>query len=217
VGGWDLGTNTPVTGGLTTFNVPVILDWNANVRIQDVTVDAEFAGYGLVVSSEGSVELTNVDALNNSLGSGASIDTCILEDINPDPDIVEWACTGTGTVSITDSAFDGNAGDGLWVESGGAITLNSISASNNTFWGAGLDNTEGSGSILIGTSQFDNNGSLGIAVWSDNVISIHHLSAGGNYDGAQFISQDAISLTSSTFNANDVEGLSVWSLNRPLA
>jgi hypothetical protein len=212
-GGWNLVTNTKVHDGLTVFNAPMYLDWDYAVEMKDILITAVYDGYSLYIVSDGDVTLHNVsvdnnlDIINGGDGSGAYIDTCIMADIDPDPDVTEWGCSGTGSVTIVDSTFDENAGDGLWVEAGGAINLTAVSASDNDFYGAALDNSYGSGDVTISGGTFSENGFTGLDVRTEGAITIDHIMADLNQDGADLDAGDAITVVASYFSENQYGGL----------
>ena len=192
-GGWSGGNNTTINPGATSeLDVSMIfLNWGGNITLSNLNfVAADDAGFGLSITNTGTATLENVSVNNtpeNSYGAG---DGAII--------------TSTGDVDITGSEFDGNAGNGLQVTSGGTIELDTVSASNNTLTGAFLDSCvyddvtglcAGNGSVIVNSATgnlFNNNDYTGLQVDSGGGIYIGFTQASGNeMDGANLTSYDA--------------------------
>jgi hypothetical protein len=212
-GGWNGSGNalwglsgTYSLSGSTTFNTPItIQNWVGNIFIKDIEVVSGIGtvGYGLGVTTTGNIELDNV-YVHNTTGSG---DGAKLSNI------------GGGDVTITDSKFNNNlGGNGLLVESGGAITLNTVEASDNGLTGASLENCLYTGSQCLGSdlvtvtsataNQFNRNGFDGLVIDSGGGIALDHLTANENgVSGASLMSTDTggvgnINVSQSEFNLN---------------
>lgn len=155
-GGWTgttIGTNS-------VFNVPIqILNWNANVTINNLTVQ-NASGSGLGVTTRGSnVAINNSRFLNNRAGSTYF----------PWGDGADIAPNG-GNVTITNSEFTGNNWDGLYI-----VNSNNISIINSRLNSNGLTNGVGGGlnayqvnSINIYNSEFTGNLSYDIAAYCNS-------------------------------------------------
>ena len=78
------------------------------------------------------------------------------------------------------NVFTGNNGDGLIIRSDGNITLNNITAENDTSDGVNIENhtsnTQGFVSIT-GTNSFSGNNSDGLYVKSDGYIALNNVTA----------------------------------------
>ena len=190
-GGWDgVHGGGNITGTSSLDVSMVFVNWNGNITLNDLDINAtDGAGFGLFVSNTGNIALDNVSVngtTTNSFGfgDGAVIDT-------------------TGNVNITESEFNNNATNGLQVESGGTVTLDTVSASNNTLTGAFIDTCiynnvsglcDGNGSVTITsgtTNVFNNNSFTGLIVDSGGGITINNTEANGNdLDGALLTSAD---------------------------
>ncbi len=190
-GGWDgVHGGGNITGTSSLDVSMVFVNWNGNITLNDLDINAtDGAGFGLFVSNTGNIALDNVSVngtTTNSFGfgDGAVIDT-------------------TGNVNITESEFNNNATNGLQVESGGTVTLETVSASNNTLTGAFIDTCiynnvsglcDGNGSVTITsgtTNVFNNNSFTGLIVDSGGGITINNTEANGNdLDGALLTSAD---------------------------
>jgi len=156
----------------------VYLENNHNPLVpQNVTVSGyanasnNIGGSGLIINTYGVVSLINVAASYNS-GSGLEVDNY----------------TGASLLkSVTISGnndFNGNGGDGLLVNSLGAITVNNVRASDNGGFGAYLDNNHGSavgGISVLNTAtyapEFARNGSSGLEIYSRGNILVKDLDA----------------------------------------
>ncbi len=130
---------------------------------------------GLVVRTNGAVLFNQVDASNNS-GFGAYVTVT-------DP--------STASVTINKSVFTSNDGDdGLFVQNRGNITLNGVTASDNSAVsanGISLDNHLGTGTVSVlatlGANTFFYNRLHGLAILSSNAVVIINVTANENRDG----------------------------------
>jgi hypothetical protein len=162
---------------------------------------------GLNVISKGAITLTSltVDGNGNGVtGVGANLDNS----------------GGTGAVGISSSQFNTNQIDGLDILSKGAITLSSLTATGNIGGlGANLNNPTSLGLVTITSGTFNSNHADGLDVISKGAISLNTVTAGatslGNGgDGAKLdntAGSGIVTITSSTFNANGINGLEVTS------
>ncbi|MEW6400398.1 MAG: right-handed parallel beta-helix repeat-containing protein [Chloroflexota bacterium] len=207
-GGWSGGNNTTITGTSLVDVSMVFVNWTGNVTLNDLDIAgaADDAGFGLLVSNTGNVTLDNVSVTNTALNSYGSGEGAIVET--------------SGSVDVTDSNFDNNAGNGLQVQAGGNIGLNTVSASDNTLTGAYLNSClydaaselcAGNGSVTITgatTNVFNGNGFSGLVVDSGGGIAINNTQASNNgLDGAYLTSADAdgtgdVSVDESEFSGN---------------
>lgn len=186
-GGWG-----GALGATSDLDVSMIfVNWSGNITLSNLNfVAADNAGFGLSITNTGTTTLDNVsvnDTPENVYGMG---DGAVI--------------TSTGNVDITDSEFDGNAGNGLQVTSGGNIALDTVSASNNTLTGAYLDSCSyddvtglcaGNGSVVVDSASenlFNGNDFTGLQVDSGGGIYIGNTQASGNgLDGANLMSYDS--------------------------
>lgn len=230
-GGWDLGTNTKVSGGSTTFTVPVTVDWAADVTLQDLVFQPGAATPAslYVATSGGDITIDNVDVISNPGGNGAVLDTAYITG----PAIGDML--GAGDVTITNSEFTGNlssanpaavSGVGLFVTANGSVSLNNVVADSNGNTGLYVDNCLdffGVGcvpndDVTVNLSEFDVNGGNGIYVDSGGSIVLDNVSADANgANGATLANDEAhgagndVTVTTSTFSGNDNYGLYVQS------
>jgi hypothetical protein len=133
-------------------------------------------GTGLSVTASKAITITGVNASSNGGEDGALLDTCIWEPAS-------HKCLGVGDVSVSQSLFSGNTGNGLTVKSSGKITLTSVDASGNQMAGANLANTFTlltTTPVTITSSIFDNNGDSGLEVMTRSNLILNNVSASGN-------------------------------------
>jgi hypothetical protein len=170
---------------------------------------------GLYVFSLGAIAVSNVTANDNGVvnDNGAYLN-------NNDVDAV-------GGVTLSGvNTFTGNNEEGLIVSTRGAITVNSLRASNNgtnsTHEGAQLSNSAASSPqpvTLTGVSEFNGNFGYGLSVFSLGQITASNLTANDNQTGAGVSlyndlgsSTAGVTLTGvNTFNDNWFNGLEVGS------
>ncbi|RPJ21231.1 MAG: hypothetical protein EHM33_26690, partial [Chloroflexi bacterium] len=140
------------------------------ITLTGINIFSENAGTALVAWSHGAISASNVIA--NSNGRGAIFSNEEAASAMP--------VTLTGT-----SEFKFNGIHGLEVTSKGVITLNNITAMNNAFAGAYLDNSFSGAStprgvILNGYGSFHSNGDIGIDVSTYGSILLTNVNANDN-------------------------------------
>ena len=172
----------------------------------DVVTNNE-TGDGIYIRNTGPVELLRVDSSGNK-GYGATIFNCTL---------AGGLCPSTGYVKVTNSSFNQNglaAGldindHGLWIQSGGAVTLNAVTAHGNegdglylgafgpvviknstfsksllydaTHGGNGIrTQADSTGSILLDNVMLYDNQSNGALLQTTNNITLKRINAFGN-------------------------------------
>jgi hypothetical protein len=195
-GGWygtDGSTALHPTTPYSTFNGSLsIINWVGSVTLSDIEV-ATFlladpnpnvitGGYepALYVHTKGNIKLQRVVSHLNLGGSteGALLDNCVD---------TGTACSGTGSVTITDSAFSVNTVNGLRIWSTGAVTLKNVSAGPNGTLavGAVIDNSLDAvtSPVSITNSQFSGNGSLGLQSESNGTVTLKDVTANDNGPG----------------------------------
>jgi len=178
-------------------------------------------GTGLEIHAKGPITLVRVGA-NNNQGYGADLDNCLWD----------WAsgqCLGTGTVSISNpigynSFFQWNGSTGLNISSKGAITASNISADNNGWMGASLDNnwSGASGGVTLlaygdHTNSFNENWHTGLGVYSVGAINLTRIAAErNNYRGVYLYNEGAlanqpVTVTDGSIYGNHNDGLTIRS------
>ena len=227
-GGWigDYGSGT--INGVSTLSVPLEIEhWGnavtvSNLKSQntggygDIAIPSQI-GDGVYVQTSGNINLTNFTAFGDD-GNGAYLDNCELGLIT------SGVCAGNGTVTITNSSFNGdaegiNAHYGLFVKSNGAISLTGITANGNGGAGAELDNcnvvssdctTNGKAVTLTGTNIFDSNSGYGVVdVYSFDMAGLYVLSGGTISSGSLEANDNARGVGIELNNAEAVSNLPV--------
>jgi hypothetical protein len=204
-GGWDGFVGSTATNSLTpsTFAQTInISNWEANVTLSDIAIDA--TGTGLTVATTKNIVLNRVNSSGNTI-RGANLD-------NRGP----GGIGGTGTITVNSSTFNSNGtGGGLLARSNSSITLSNITANSNTgagAYGISLNNTTGTGNITIsGVNTFNSNGSIGgISALSKGNISITGVTANLNATRGAYLENvtgtGTVTVTSSTFSSNGSTG-----------
>jgi hypothetical protein len=167
-----------------------------NVSLKGLNTFVGNDGHGLTVTSSGSVIAEHLAAYQNRNGDGVHIDNTTA------PTPKEVTITGSGV-------FNGNLLSGFYIHSGGAITTNQLSASNNGRHGIELDTsllttspavTMKGNNIVVGNTAdglkvisfssvvlnrviADSNSGIGINVGSDDDATLVCSSASGNDTG----------------------------------
>lgn len=117
-------------------------------------------GYGAYIVSNGAVTLSGITASVNGYLTGTG-----------DGVFVNNNGGNKKTITITRSFFTGNDGNGLYLVSDGAVTLNAIQAVSNIGFGIEVDNHYGTGKVdLLGT--------MGANIFHDNIAGVYITSAG---------------------------------------
>lgn len=141
--------------------------------------------FGLYVQSKGDITLQNISANANGF-FGAVVDNC-----NWDPNT--QGCAGTGNIIISRAVFNGNASGalaGLTALSNGSITLNNITASNNTGDGIYLEMGQPS---TVNFACIKNNDGYGIVSFGGNLTLKGVTSIGNYYDDIRMLNGSLIS------------------------
>ena len=170
---------------------------------------------GLYVYSNGAITANAVNSNNNVSGSGASFTN--NANASAPQSVTLNALNGT-------SNFYGNGGTGLFVQSFGLVTLNSVNANTNSVDGIHVDNATGAlasqlkGVTILGYADVYNNPGYGLNITSLGPISINTIDA-ENQNGVGVIIDNSLGNpgTGVTFTGNIVtsnnigEGMDVLS------
>ncbi|MFN3492540.1 MAG: hypothetical protein ACK40V_10015, partial [Anaerolineales bacterium] len=183
-----------------------LLDNNSAATPQPVTLTgtSEFKFNflsGLQIVSDGQVSLNNITANFNN-GNGVSVDN------SGGPATSGVTFTGT-------NQFNTNNGHGLGIYSSGAITLNAITAVNNSINGVDINNTAViglKGVTISGVNVFSENTGYGIRIISSGAIKLSNLTASLN-QGAHGVYLDNILSGTSTPKTVTLDGTNVISDN----
>jgi hypothetical protein len=122
---------------------------------------------GLDVKTRGSITLNYVTSDNSGAGYGASLDNYVLG-------------KGTGNITLTNTygnnSFSTNQGFGIDIYTGGIVTINGTTASNNDGGGMMITNNflpVSTKSVNINQSFFSNNLGNGLSVYSNGIITLN--------------------------------------------
>lgn len=134
---------------------------------------------GLFVDSLGQITANNVTASSNANSMGAFFDNCQFN---------VSACLGSGNITLTGTnTFNDNNTNGLYIQSGGLVTINNVTANGNGFGSSGdgvfINNTYSTtfmGVTLAGFNTFNGNNSFGLDILSDGIVTLNNLNANDN-------------------------------------
>ncbi len=139
-------------------------------------------GSGLNIYTKGAVTLANLTANKNGIGStgaGVTIDNC---------QVMGGTCAMNANVTITGTRnqFNENTDNGVYIDSGGLVTLTNFTANDNTHWGIRLINVHpdaGGVSIkrtITGMNEAIGNDTHGVDITSDGAVQVEKLKATDN-------------------------------------
>jgi hypothetical protein len=208
-GGWNgiIGAGATFTG-LTDFGVnPLIIGssltnpWGGNITLNNFTFSGVSTTNAITVFTAGNITLNNVTAnltVNPTLSPlprGARLDNT----------------SGSGNVTVTNSTFNQNTNEGLFVQSNGVITLVNVVANQNGGYGADVRNGVNGTSqdVFVVNSTFSNNtGRDGLRVESlGNVTLINVTAQNNNNDGVDVSTNPAnLIICGGTFSGNNTGG-----------
>ena len=155
-----------------------ILNWNANVTLKDIVLNGVASNVivddnALYITTTRNILLDRV-TVQNSLNNNASFEMSGAYLDNS---------AGTGTITINNSNFQGNEGNGLYVLSKGVITTNNLTANLNGKYGVYIDNSfalTDKAITMKGLKQFNKNGSDGLVIFSDGLVTLSNIVANNN-------------------------------------
>ncbi len=162
-------------------------------------------GIGLKIVSNGAIATNNLSAAGNVGSAGVLLDN--------HQSTAAPAVTLNGT-----NFFTGNAGDGLDVNSKGAITAYNLKAGGNGTGasgnGASLNNTYGTGGTVsvLGSNTFNGNASEGLDVQSKGAVTLSSVTANSNMNSHGVRVNNTFTSTSSPQNVT-VNGVNVFNNN----
>ena len=161
IDGAYLDNSGAATAKTVTLNGTSVFDGNYAQYFDGVNT---YPGAGLNIVSKGSIKVNNVTADDNTDGAGALLDTT--------------AGSASATVTLTGfGIFNNNAGDGLDVNSHGAVTLAKVTADGNQgasgslYTGAGVY-VSANGKVTLSCGNLSNNAEYGIAVDTSPLLTL---------------------------------------------
>lgn len=185
-----------------------------SVVITDSNFSGNPYGTGISITTRGKVTWIGGGASGNGT-SASGMGAGIINTTSPSP----------MPVSISKAVFSGNYGDGLQVLANGQITLNNVTASDNSLsgseYGAYLENAGWVGGISVlssyGANAFSGNGEDGLFIHTTGAVVLSKISAQLNnrygivVDNAEGSSTASVSFTTGSVDQNYHEGLYVES------
>ena len=121
----------------------------------------------------------------------------------------------TASVTLRRSSFEGNTGNGLEVDSLGAISVDSIAVTANGGYGARLDNQKmaQTGGVTLKTSYWtsrflDNTSGAGLVILSNGAVSLAGLEASRNSDhGLSINTNSTLAVKDALLFSNGADGI----------
>jgi hypothetical protein len=216
-----LATINGLIGLNTTGTNPII---NGNVNLNALTSGFTLKGFTIngsvsIVNSTGNLLLEDLD-VTSTTDSGIKIGTqttyhpgaAILKDVKSSGNTGKGAqIYAMGNITITNSAFDGNGDDGVFLGTkAGTITINGVSASGNT--GTGVRSDEFKKAVTLQQVLVNNNGNGGLS-FSDSdgtgALKIDNLYASQNAvsDGVYIETKGAVTVNKVVIDNSGYAGL----------
>jgi len=137
------------------------------VKLQRVIIKFNDGPFGLMITTNGSVTILSSE-VNNSTDIGASLGT---------------SGAYCGAVSITGSTFNANGADGLSIFSGGTVLLNTVTANENTGYGAYIAMNTQAAAATISGSNFNYNGQTNLRLTNLGPITFTNVDASNSTNG----------------------------------
>ena len=216
IGAISINSVTSTGNGISGFGNGAYLRNQASAAPQNVIITGTNifntnATYGLDVYSKGTISLNNTTASGNINGYGAILDNTAALPAS----IKGVKLTGT-------NAFSSNGDAGLFVNSYGPISLNSVTANNNGNQGSVLYNylaTSPQKVAITGTNSFSTNATNGLAIASLGAVTLNNVNASNNVaDYGAGVQNDTSALPqpvtlsgTNVFSGNNTFGLQILS------
>ena len=198
------GNSSGVAISIDNCQLSGVCTGSGNVTL--TTVTANGGSNGLSVTSNGSISVSSLTAQENSIDSGAVLD-------NSHSSI-------SGSVSVVSANVSNNGANGIYITSKGSVTLNGITANNNTGDdGVFVDNSAGTGNVSVlntkGANTFNGNLLNGIECYSQGLITVTGATASNNQRNGLILSSTGtgktITLTTVTASHNSYTGIETTS------
>jgi len=214
-GGWDTTDNSLDPADTSQFEVPIIIGslsnpWVGSLTINNIFISGVNGQAGLTLYSQGDINLSNVEVTDShngaNLNAGGNV-TVKKSKFNNNGSGVTVDANGTDIAINPDAT-----GSGLGINSGGAVTLQEVSANDNQLFGANIVATQ---TVTVTDSFFSGNISYAfpsVGNWEhygyglqvvttqnivlDNVNAIENQLFGANLDGV------TVTISNSFFNNN---------------
>jgi hypothetical protein len=162
---------------------------------------------GLYVDASGAIALNNIEASGNGL-YGIQLDNRVGTDL-------------AKPVTVSNSIFGGNIGDGVNILSDRAVAITSVrSTFSNTGVGIKIDNstsTVASMVTFLGTNLFTYNSENGIEIKSAGIVSIANTTTAYNsWNGMQIETAGSVLLSNDRAERNGTDGVWIKSANNQI-
>ena len=213
-GGWNgtFGSTTldPANPSSTFSDYLEITNWVGPITLKNLTFES--VAYNLAynyqtlkVQTKGNIVLDQVrvnNAVNNNVSyvsNGASLSNE----------------GGKGTITVSNSSFNGNEGYGLNADSSNTLTFKNVSANENGGDGVNLDNSWASTAktITISNSQFNGNESKGLYVVSGGAVTLKDIVATYNLGTGTIIDNSYLGTVAAPVKVNGVNNFSLNSVH----
>lgn len=176
------------------------LSGTGNVTITQSQFDGN-SSHGLYIQSNGTVTLKDVTANGNN-GRGVWIDN---------DSVINKPVVFSGT-----NVFTSNNGDGVYIFTSSAVTLNNITASSNLGRGGYVSVGTSVNITLTGTNTFNSNGLAGLNLFTGGNVTLNNITADSNGNGGVYINntngKSSVKITGTNqFSSNSGTGLDVVS------
>jgi hypothetical protein len=172
----------------------------SNVTLTGVNVFSGNNDSGLYIEANGNIDVNNIDAVKNGVGGFGS--GAYLNSLGGPA----FGVTVGGT-----NTFRNNTETGLYIESGGSVAVNNVTAGSNGGYGVELYTlTDVS---VTGTNTFDANADSGLYIEADGNVDAQNLTSTSNGDmGVETYTLGTFTLTgNNVFDANSNSGLYIES------
>ncbi len=187
-----------------------------HVTLTDLDIHESSTGSGIVAAQSNDLTLQRILLADSGGGRGVDISqtsTILLDQVNSTSTSTTgygaYLSANRGTLTITNSRFDGSTNAGLSVlNHSGDITLESVDASNNGVFGVAF--LSDSGGLILRNCQFNYNKNAGLETFAQlGAITLDTVTATNNRsNGVVVISHTgSLSTLNSLFNNNGASGL----------
>lgn len=226
-------------GGTTWNNISynpggnLLIDAGGDVVLQKLDMYHSSAGYGAQVSADGKVTITTMRASNAfydglEVTAGGAISVTGLEANYNTQHGAELINTGgSGSVTIKNSTLSDNYGStpmaGLRILTNGAVLLDTISAIDNSGYGAFITvNSPSTAAVTINKSTLNYNYGDNLHVVNQGNIIVNGVTASSSYNGSGAYLENQggtgtvsvlATLRANAFNGNESYGLFILSAN----
>jgi len=214
-GGWDTTDNSVDPADTSQFTVPIIIGsssnpWVGSLTLNNLIINGVGDQTGLTLYSQGDIDLSNVEVTNSQNGA----------DVNAGGNVTvknsKFNNNGSGVamdINGTNIAVNSEAtGSGLYINGGGAVTLQDVEANNNQLFGANITAAQ---TVTVTNGFFNGNVSYafpptgswehygyGLQVVTTQNIVLDNVNANGNQLFGANLDGSSVAITNGSFNDN---------------